>query len=95
MISDSRQTSSSNLPIDRGRRDVDITHDAVDALIWDTDVPEKIIIARVKDGWIWLLGHADAEQQRAATERAVGTISGVKRATNLIRLAVTAKHVVR
>ena len=75
------------LPIDRVRTDVDIAHDAVDALIWDTEVPDKTIKVRVQDAWIWLLGHAEAEHQRAAAERAVRNISGVKGVTDLVRLA--------
>lgn len=80
------------LPMDRVRTDVDIAHDAVDALMWDTDVPDKTIKVRVQDGWIWLLGHADEEHQRAAAERAVRDIRGVKGVTVLVRLTNSAAH---
>ncbi len=74
------------LPIDHSCTDVDIAHDAVDALIWDTEVPDKTIKVRVQDGWVWLVGHAEWPHQRQAAERAVRNISGVKGVTDLVRL---------
>lgn len=68
------------------RTDVDIAHDAVHALMWDTEVPDKTIKARVQDRWIWLVGEAEWQFQRAAAERAVLGIRGVKGVTNLVRL---------
>jgi len=73
-------------PISHVRRDVDIAHDAVNALISDADVPDKTIKVRVQDAWIWLLGHAESPHQREAAERAVRNVSGVKGVTDLVRL---------
>jgi osmotically-inducible protein OsmY len=74
------------LPQDQHRTDSDIAHDAVNALIWDTDVPDKTIKARVHDRWIWLVGEADDERQRRAAERAVENIGGLKGVTNAVRI---------
>lgn len=74
------------LPEDQRRTDVDIAEDAVNALIRDTDVPDKTIKVRVQDRWIWLVGEAETEHQRRAAERAVENIAGVKGISNVVRL---------
>ena len=75
-----------HLPTDRSVRDVDVAHAAVNALISDTEVPDKDIKVRVHDGWIYLVGEVDAASQRIAAERAVENIAGVKGLTNLVRV---------
>lgn len=74
------------LPEDQRRTDVDIAQDAVDALISDTDVPDKTIKVRVQDRWIWLVGEAETEHQRRAAEHAVENIPGVKGISNVVRV---------
>jgi osmotically-inducible protein OsmY len=74
------------LPLDHLRTDADIAHDAVHALMWDTEVPDKTIRVRVQDRWVWLLGEAESQHQRTAAERAVEPIRGVKGITNLVRI---------
>jgi osmotically-inducible protein OsmY len=75
-----------HLPHEHLRSDADIAHDAVHALMWDTEVPDKTIRVRVQDRWIWLVGEAESRHQRQAAERAVESIRGVKGITNLVRL---------
>ncbi|MGH7618440.1 MAG: BON domain-containing protein [Gemmatimonadaceae bacterium] len=74
------------LPQDHWRTDTDIAHDAVNALIWDTEVPDKTIKVRVQDRRIWLVGDAESYAQRQAAEDAVVQIVGVKGVTNLVRV---------
>ena len=76
-----------HLPMDRSVRDRDIAHAAVNALISDTDVPDKSIMVRVHDGWIYLVGEVDAPSERIAAERAIQNVAGVRGVTNLIRMA--------
>jgi osmotically-inducible protein OsmY len=71
------------------RTDTDIAHAAVSALDWDIEVPEGVK-AKVEKGWITLEGSVHWQFQRAAAERAVRYLNGVKGITNLI--AVTPKH---
>jgi len=71
---------------DRRRTDLEIAHDAVNALINDTDVPDKTIKVRVQDRWIWLVGEAETEHQRRAAELAVSTIPGIEGVSNVVRL---------
>jgi osmotically-inducible protein OsmY len=74
------------LPNDHKRTDADLAHDAVNALMWDTEVPDKTIKARVQDGWIWLVGEADWQYQRLAAQRAVENIAGLRGVTNVVRI---------
>ena len=74
------------LPQDHGRTDADIAHDAVNALMWDTEVPDKAIIVRVQDRWLWLVGEVEWHFERLAAENAVENIAGVKGVTNLIQI---------
>ena len=74
------------LPTDHWRTDTDIASDAVNALIRDTEVPDKAIKVRVQDGWIWLLGDVESSHQCAAAELAVERVMGVKGVTNSIRI---------
>lgn len=79
------------LPDDQRRTDVDIAEDAANALIRDTDVPDKTIKVRVQDRWIWLVGEAETEHQRRAAERAVENIAGVKGISNVVRLTPSSR----
>jgi len=74
------------LPEDLRRTDAAIAQDAVDALIKDTEVPDKTIKVRVQDRWIWIVGEAETEHQRRAAEHAVEKIPGVKGISNIVRL---------
>jgi osmotically-inducible protein OsmY len=75
-----------HLAMDQQRSDVDIAHDAMSALLWNTDVPDRTITVRVQNGWVWLVGEADWQYQRLAAESAVENIAGVKGVTNVVRL---------
>jgi osmotically-inducible protein OsmY len=66
------------------RTDTELAHAAVNALQWDTEVPDDRITVRVEDGWIALEGSVEWQYQRAAAERAVRYLTGVKGLANLI-----------
>ena len=66
------------------RTDTELAHAAVNALQWDTEVPDDRITVRVEDGWIALEGTVEWQYQRAAAERAVRYLTGVKGLANLI-----------
>jgi osmotically-inducible protein OsmY len=75
-----------HLAVDQRRSDVDIAHDAVSALLWDTEVPDRTIKVRVQQGWVWLVGEAEWQYQRLAAESAIENIRGIKGVTNIVRL---------
>ena len=64
--------------------DTEIAHAALDALKWDVEVPHDTVQLRVEDGRVILEGHVEWQYQRAAAERAVRYLAGVKSVTNLI-----------
>lgn len=64
--------------------DTEIAHAALEALKWDVEVPHDKIQLRVEDGRIILEGEAEWQYQRAAAERAVRYLSGVKSVSNFI-----------
>ena len=63
------------------RNDTELAHAVVQALNWDRDVPMGIR-ARVDDGEVWLDGVVDTDQQKAAAERAVRTVTHVTQVHN-------------
>lgn len=72
------------LPGDMRRTDADIAEAAVNALKWNTLVPEEKIKVVVENGWITLRGEVDWQYQREAAEEAVQHLAGVRGVTNLI-----------
>ena len=74
------------LPSSSLRPDTDIAHAVVEALRWDVDVPQEGITARVDEGWVWLEGQVEWQFQRAAAERAIRFLTGVKGVTNLVSI---------
>jgi osmotically-inducible protein OsmY len=74
------------IPSAFSRTDPEIAHKAVDALKWDTAVPEQLIRAKVDNGWLTLEGDVEWHYQREAAERAVRYLLGVKGVTNLIKI---------
>jgi osmotically-inducible protein OsmY len=68
------------------RTDTDIAQAVLRALEWDIAVPHEKIKARVDDGWVILEGQVALQFQRAAAERAVRRLIGVRGVTNQIEL---------
>ena len=72
------------LPGTGERNDTDIASAALNALAWNTVVPEERIKVTVRNGWITLEGDVDWQHQRDAARRAVAYLIGVKGVTNQI-----------
>jgi len=58
--------------------DTEIAQAVRRALEWDVFVPEGKIMSTVTDGWVTLEGAVDSGSQRAAAERAIRNLTGVK-----------------
>lgn len=71
------------------RSDSDIAHAAIQALKWDIDVPDDKLKLRVEDGRVLLEGEVEWQYQRAAAERAIRYLYGVKSVSNLISVKPT------
>lgn len=74
------------LPGSVKRTDTEIAHAAVNALMWDTEVPDDQVKVKVENGWISLEGSVTFRFQSEAAERAVRYLMGVKGVTNLVRV---------
>jgi len=77
------------LPGAMTRSDADLAHAAVNALRWNTQVPDERIQVKVSDGWLTLEGEVDRYYQRHAAEGAVRYLQGVKGVNSLITLRAT------
>ena len=68
------------------RNDSQIAEAVVNALRWDTKVPDEKISTSVEDGWVTLEGIVEWEFQISAAYDAVKNLLGVKGLTNLIKI---------
>ena len=75
------------LGVDGKRNDTEIADAAINALKWNTNVPDERVKLKVENGWVTIEGSADWQFQKDAATVAVRDIIGVKGVTNLISLA--------
>jgi osmotically-inducible protein OsmY len=75
-----------NLPTAHQRTDPDIARAALDALEWNSSLPQDRIRVKVEKGWLTLEGEVDRHYQKEAAERAVRYLRGVKGVLDLITL---------
>ena len=75
------------LPTSFIHTDTEIAHAALDAIKWDVDVPDDKVQLRVEDGRVILEGSVEWQYQRAAAERAIRYLAGVRSVTNLIAIS--------
>lgn len=73
-------------PLGAERTDTDIARAVVQALEWDAAVPHNQIEVRVSDGRVTLEGEVTFQYQRAAAERAISRLVGVRGVNNLITI---------
>ena len=74
------------LPADE-RTDEEIARSVANALAWNTSIPPDRIKAQVSHEWVTLEGTVEWHYQRAAAERAVRYLWGIKGVTNNIIVA--------
>jgi BON domain len=79
------QLNVSLIDADR-REDDEIRGVALQALIWDTEVPSDSVDVKVKDGWITLNGDVLYQFQSDAAYDDVATLYGVYGVTNEIKV---------
>jgi osmotically-inducible protein OsmY len=68
------------------RSDADIAKAALDALRWNSLVPDDVVQVIVDKGWITLEGEVDWQYQRNAAADAVRHLTGVTGVTNVISI---------
>jgi osmotically-inducible protein OsmY len=64
------------------RNDADIARSALNALAWNTYVPQDRVKVEVEKGWVTLKGTVDWRYQKEAAENAVHHMTGVRGVTN-------------
>lgn len=75
------------LPSSTERNDTDIAQAALNALKWDTSVPDENVKVSVTKGWVTLEGNVDWNYQRESCEKVVEKLIGVKGVTNRLSVA--------
>jgi osmotically-inducible protein OsmY len=78
------------LPGATARTDTEIAHTIIEALKWDVEVPNDGIKVKVENGIVTLTGNVDWFYQKAATERAVRYLTGVKGVSNWLNVRTAA-----
>lgn len=73
------------------KTDKEIAKAAVNALEWNTSVPDNKIAVKVEDGWVYLSGEVQWSYQRDAAKSAVENLLGVKHVANNITIKQTVK----
>lgn len=68
------------------RTDSEIAKASVDALKWNTSVPEDKITVKVEDGWVYLTGEVMWDYQKQAAKKAIEDLIGVKFVSNNITI---------
>jgi len=71
------------------KTDAEIAEAALNALKWNTSVPEEKIKLKVEEGVVTLEGELPWEYQRSAVHAAIQYIAGVRRINNLITIKPT------
>jgi osmotically-inducible protein OsmY len=77
------------------RTDAEIAKAAIDALKWNSSVPEDKIDIKVENGWIYLSGEVKWAFQKDAAKRAVQDLLGVRYVSNniIIKQAIKPKDI--
>ena len=66
------------------RSDSAIAHAAANAIEWNSSIPADAVQVTVRDGWVPLSGSVSWQYQKAAAERAIRNLFGVKGVANSI-----------
>ena len=66
------------------KNDTELAEVAVDALRWNTSVPDDRITVSIENGWVKLEGDVEWQFQKDETRREIEDIVGVKGITNLV-----------
>jgi osmotically-inducible protein OsmY len=68
------------------REDADIRGAALQALMWDVEIPAESIDVRVEDGWVSLSGQVDFQYQSENAFNDVARLKGVRGVINEIQV---------
>ncbi|TDS16841.1 osmotically-inducible protein OsmY [Maribacter caenipelagi] len=80
-------------PSSMDKSDTDIAKAAVEALEWDSSVPDNTVIVKVENGWVYLTGEVKWSYQKYSASNAIKNLVGVRGVSNNIKLKQTVKPV--
>lgn len=75
------------------KTDKEIAKAVVDALKWNSSVPEENLSVKVEDGWVYLSGEVKWGYQKNAAKRAVENLLGVRSVINSITIKQDVKPI--
>lgn len=73
------------------KTDKEVAKAIVDALEWNSSVPEEDISVKVENGWVYLSGEVRWAYQKSAAKNAIKNLMGVKSVTNAITIKNSVK----
>ena len=73
------------------KTDKEIAKAVVEALEWNSSVPEENLTIKVEDGWVYLSGEVNWQYQRNAAKSAVENLLGVRKVINNISIKQAVK----
>lgn len=76
---------------DQRKTDTDVAQAALDALKWDSMVPDEKVKVTVEQGWVTLEGTVEWNYQRDAAGRCVRNLTGVRGLSNLVSVKPKAR----
>ncbi|HEU4556170.1 MAG TPA: BON domain-containing protein [Chitinophaga sp.] len=74
------------LPSDNKRTDSDIAAAALNALRWNTFVPDDRVKLAIEEGWVTLEGELEWQYQKESAANAIKDLIGVRGISNLIKV---------
>lgn len=74
------------LPFEMQKDDEEIAVEVVNALKWNTNIPDEKISVKVDNGWVTLDGELEWQYQRDAALSAVRDLVGINGVINLLKL---------
>ncbi len=74
------------LPFEMQKDDEQIAGEVVNALKWNTNIPDEKISVKVDNGWVTLEGELEWQYQRDAALNAVRDLVGINGVINLLKL---------
>jgi len=71
------------------KSDAEIAKAAVDAITWNSSVPNDSVKIKVEDAWVYLSGEVPWEYQKRSAYNSIKTLNGVKGVVNNISIKQT------
>ena len=66
--------------------DTEIAKAAVNAIKWDTSIPEGKVMVKVENNWVYLSGEVNWDYQKDSAKLVVQNLNGVRGVINSIKL---------